>query len=114
MTNVTSMYDEAEQLKDAGKLDEAIAKLSDILQIDPKHVLSHLALAVVYGRVGQHEQAVQHGEQACALEPQESFNFTALSVTYQRAWQGTQRQEYIAKAEEAMAQAHVLQGTQGH
>ncbi len=45
---------------------------------------------------------------ACELEPQDSFNFTALSVTYQRAWAGTQDQQYITKAEDAMAKAQML------
>lgn len=114
MTDVSTLYAESEQLKDDGKLDEAITKLHEVLAIDENHVLSHLALAVLYGRVGQHDKACEHGEKACELEPNEAFNFTAMSVTYQRAWQGTQRQEYIAKAEDAMARAHMLQGTPGH
>jgi tetratricopeptide (TPR) repeat protein len=111
MTDVNALYAEAEQLKDDGRLDEAIEKLGELLSAHPDHVLSHLALAVIYGRVGNHGKAIEHGEQACALEPTEAFNFTALSVTYQRAWQGTQQQEYIAKAEDAMAKAHAIQGT---
>ena len=58
MADITSLYDEAEKLKDDGKLEAAIQKLHDLLEIDPGHVLSHLALAVIYGRVGQHEQAI--------------------------------------------------------
>ena len=82
--------DEAEKLKDAGKLEEAVQKLQQLLEVDRSHVLSHLALAVIYGRLQQHEAAVKHGELACELEPNEPFNFTAMSVTYQRAWAGTQ------------------------
>ena len=111
MTDVNALYAEAEQLKDDGKLDEAIEKLGELLAEQPNHVLSHLALAVIYGRVGNHDKAIEHGEKACQLEPTEAFNFTALSVTYQRAWQGTQQQGYIAKAEDAMAKAHAIQGT---
>ncbi len=110
MATVAEMYNEAEQLKDAGKLDEAIAKLQELLQTDADHTLSHLALAVLYGRVGDHEKAIEHGEKACVLEPEEPFNFTAMSVTYQRAWAGTQNQEYILRAENARDRAHALQG----
>lgn len=113
MSDVSSLYAESEDLKDQGKLDDAIAKLQECLAQDPDHVLSHLALAVIYGRVDQHDKACSHGEKACELEPEEAFNFTALSVTYQRAWQGTQLQAYITKAEDAMAKAHMLQGTGG-
>ena len=104
------LYKEAEKLKDEGKLEEAIAKLNDLLESDDKHVLSHLALAVLYGRVDKHDQAVSHGEKACELDAKDPFNFTAMSVTYQRAWQGTQKQEFIQKAEDAMAKAHLLEG----
>ena len=107
---VTALYKEADQLKAAGDPGGAIAKLNEALAIDPTHVLSHLALAVLCFRVGEFEQSVAHGRKACELDPTDAFNFTALSVTYQRAWQGTQKQEYIQLAEDAMAKAHMLQG----
>ena len=110
MADVVQLYQEADQLKDAGKYDEAIAKLAEAIDLDESHVLSHLALAVLYGRVSQHEKAISHGQRACELEPEDPFNFTALSVTYQRAWAGTQNQAYVHAAEEAMARAHALQG----
>jgi tetratricopeptide (TPR) repeat protein len=111
MSDISTLFAESEDLKDQGKLDEAIAKLHEALAIDDSHVLSHLALAVLYGRVDQHDKACEHGEKACELEPSEAFNYTAMSVTYQRAWQGTQKQEFITKAEDAMAKAHEIQGT---
>ena len=113
MADVNALYAEAEKLKDDQQFEAAIEKLNECLEKDPNHALSHLALAVVYGKVGQHDKACGHGEKACEVEPTEAFNFTALSVTYQRAWAGTQQQEYIAKAEEAMAKAHALEGRPG-
>ena len=110
MAEINELYQEAEKLKDEGKLDESIAKMNEILARDESHVLSHLALAVVYGRVGKHEDAVRHGQRACEFEPTDPFNFTALSVTFQRAWQGTQNQQYVQLAEDAMAKAHSLEG----
>jgi tetratricopeptide (TPR) repeat protein len=109
MADVNAMYNEAEQLKYAGEHQSAIEKLVELLQHDPNHVLSHLALAVLYGKVGQHEEAVEHGRRACEIDPKDPFNFTAMSVTYQRAWQGTQNGQYIQLAEDAMAKAHALQ-----
>ena len=47
MSDVDQLYNDAEQLKDQGKLPEAIQRLNDLLQLDPNHVLSHLALAVL-------------------------------------------------------------------
>jgi tetratricopeptide (TPR) repeat protein len=110
MAEINELYQEAEKLKDEGKLDESIAKLQEILAQDESHVLAHLTLAVVYGRAGKHEEAVRHGQRACEIEPTDPFNFTALSVTYQRAWQGTQNQQYIQLAEDAMAKAHMMEG----
>ena len=110
MSDVNELYKLSEKLKDEGKFDEAIVKLHELLALDEKHTLSHLALAVIYGKIGQHEEAVKHGQRACELEPNEPFNFTAMSVTFQRAWQGTQNQQFIQLAEDAMARAHELQG----
>lgn len=110
MSDINTMYKEAETLRNEGKLEEAISKLNELLQADHGHTLSHLALAVLYGRVNKHEEAVRHGQKACELDPNDPFNFTAMSVTYQRAWAGTQNQQYIQMAEDAMARAHMLEG----
>jgi tetratricopeptide (TPR) repeat protein len=108
MADLTQMYDAANQLKEEGKFDEAIAALNSLLEEAPDYVLAHMALAVLLGKQDQHEQAVQHAVRACEIEPDQAFNFTALSVTYQRAFAGTQNQDYIRLAEEAMAQARAL------
>lgn len=110
MATVEALYDEAEQLKDAGKPQEAIAKLNELLAIDANYSLAHSALAVLLGQVGKHEEAIEHAQRVCELEPHDPFSFTALSVTYQRAFAGTTRQEYIRLAEEAMARSQMLQG----
>lgn len=108
MASAAELYNEAEKLKDDGQYDNAIAKLNEALEADSSHVLSHLALAVLYGKVNQHEKAVQHGQRACELDPSDSFNFTALSVTFQRAYAGTQNSQYIQMAEDAMARSHMM------
>ncbi len=109
MADVTTLYNEADKLKDDGKFDEAVVKLRAILSEDEAYTLAHLALAVVLGRLGQHKEAVEHGRRACELEPTEPFNFTALSVTCQRAFAGTQEHSYIGMAEDAMAKAAAMQ-----
>ena len=109
MTDVHAKYNEVEKLIDDEKFEDAVAGLTEIVEVDDSFVLAHLALARVYTKTGQHDLAIVHGEKACELEPQDPFNFTAMSVTYQRAWAGTQNQEFIAKAEEAMAKAQMLQ-----
>jgi tetratricopeptide (TPR) repeat protein len=114
MPTIDELYREAETLKDAGQLDEAIAKCGEILTQDAGHVLTHLTMAVMLGRVGKHEQAVQHAEKAIQLDPNDAFNFTALSVTYQRAFAGTGNHAYIRMAEDARDRAQSLQGGHRH
>jgi Flp pilus assembly protein TadD len=97
------IYDEADRLKDQGKLEEAIAKLNEALQVDPNYALAHSALAVVYGRLGTHDEAIRHGLKVCELEPNDPFSYTAMSVTYVRAGK-------IPEAEDAKARAAMLQG----
>ncbi len=109
MADVHAMYDDADNLKDQGQYQDAIAKYLEILTIDDHFTLAHLALSVVYGKLGDHASAIKHGKIACELDAKDPFSFTALSVTYQRAYAGTGNREYIHLAEDAMATAHALQ-----
>jgi tetratricopeptide (TPR) repeat protein len=110
MSTAHELYAEAEKLKDAGQLPEAVAKLNEALAVDEGHVLSHLALAVLLGKLGQHEEGVKHAERAVQLEPNDTYNFTMLSVVYQRAWAATQDPRYIQLAEEAKARGSMMGG----
>lgn len=109
MSDIHSRYNAVEKLIDEERFPEAIEGLQQIVADDETFVLGHLALARVFTKTGQHLEAIRHGERACELEPTDPFNFTALSVTYQRAWAGTQEREFITKAEDAMARARNLQ-----
>jgi tetratricopeptide (TPR) repeat protein len=109
MAEVDELYAQGEKLKDEGQYAESAAKFEEVLHLNEQMALAHFALAVVYGKLGEHEQAVQHGERGCALEPDDPFSYTALSVTYQRAFAGTRDPRYIQLAEEAMGRAHMLQ-----
>ena len=110
MPTTTELYNEHEQLKTAGQLQEAIGKLTEALELDENFVMGHLGLAVLYGKVGMHDKAVFHAQTACTLEPNEPFNYTAMSLTMQRAFAGTGDRKYIQMAEDAMARSHQLQG----
>ncbi|HWB11839.1 MAG TPA: scaffolding protein [Pirellulales bacterium] len=96
------LYSEAERLKDSGDLEGAAKKLAELLVQDPQFALAHSALAVIYGRLRRHDDAIEHALKVCELEPKDTFSFTALSVTYQRAGR-------IPEAEEAMARARMMQ-----
>ncbi len=106
---ITDRYNEAEKLKDNGRTDEAIAILESILQEDSGHILSHLTLGRIYTLTGKFDLAIEHGKKACELEPNEPFNFTALSLTYQRTFAGTGDHQFIQLAEDAMAESRRLE-----
>lgn len=103
MPTIDEMYDEADRLKVSGNYADAAAKLQEIVGQDPAYSLAHSALAVVLGKLGRHEEAIQHGLKVTELEPNDAFSFTALSVTYVRAGR-------IMEAEDAKAKAAMLQG----
>ena len=86
--------------KSDGKNEEAIAKLIEALEKDESFVRAHLALSVLYHKLADYEKSVAHAERAVELEPNDAFNVAALSVTYQRAFEGTRDPIYIQKAEE--------------
>jgi tetratricopeptide (TPR) repeat protein len=102
------LYDEADKLKAEGRLDEAAEKLQQVLAIDEGYGLAHSALAVVLQRLGRHDEAIKHAVRVTELEPNDPFSFTALSVTYQRAFAGTNQMGYIRLAEEAMERSRQL------
>lgn len=103
MPTNNELYNEAERLKEAGNLVDAAAKLEELVAQDGHYALAHSALAVIYGRLGRHDDAIRHGLAVCQLEPSDPFSFTAMSVTYQRAGR-------IPEAEEAMFRARTMQG----
>ena len=109
MPDPIALYDQADKLKDEGKIEDSAAKLKEALAADPSYALAHSALAVVLQKLGKHEEAIEHARRACELEPNDPFSFTALSVTYQRAFAGTNNQQYIRMAEDAMEQSRMLQ-----
>jgi Flp pilus assembly protein TadD len=103
MATPDEMYDEAVALKEQNQLDAAIAKLTEILAIDPNHVLAHSALGVNLQKVGRLDEAIQHAVRVTELEPDDPFSFTQLSVIYQRCGR-------IPEAETAMYKARAMSG----
>jgi len=110
MATSHEMYDEADRLKDEGKMDEAVAKFQEIVEQDDAFVLAHAALAVVLGKLNRHEDAIVHAKRVCDLEPNDAFSHTQLSVVCQRAFAGTDNHQYIQDAEDAMARSRMIQG----
>lgn len=100
------MYDAAIRLRDTGDLAGAVAKLEEIERLDPQHVLTHSALAVMMQKLGRPDDAIRHALKVTELDPNDAFSFTQLSVIYQRCGR-------ILEAEDAMARARMMQMAQG-
>jgi len=97
-----ALYDEAIELQQRGDLDAAVGKLHELLKQDASYALAHAALSVFYSRAEKHDEAIEHAEKVCELEPDDPFSFIAMSLLYQKAGQ-------IGEAERAMMQARQAQ-----
>lgn len=102
MPDNEALYDEAIRLKDEGNVEQAIAKMQELVAADDTYALAHSALAKMLTDTGNHPEAIKHALRVAELEPNDPFSFTALSVTYQRGG-------FIPEAEDAMAKARMVQ-----
>ena len=101
MPDAQELFKAGKELMGAGKQEEAVVKLKEALEADPKHILSHLTLCRLLSNLGQHDDAIVHGEKACELDPNDQINFPVLSVTYQKALAATGEMRYMDLAERA-------------
>jgi len=97
------MYDDATKLKEAGDLEGATEALLKILEVDNDHLHTNMALGVYLQKLGRLDESIKYAVRVTEIQPEDPFSFTQLSVIYQRCGR-------IPEAEDAMAQAHVLQG----
>jgi tetratricopeptide (TPR) repeat protein len=98
MSTADQLYDEAIDLQQAGKLDEAVSRLEALIVLFPDYALAHAGLSVFYGKLGRHDEAVEHARKVCELDSEDPFSYMSLSLICQRAG-------LIPEAEEAMNEA---------
>ena len=101
MPSKEQLYDEAIELQQQGQLDEAIGKLEQLVAAEPAYALAHAALAVFKGDLERHDEAVEHAQKVCELEPQDPFGFVALSLICQKAGQIEQAEQAMIAAQHA-------------
>lgn len=106
MATVDERYDEAIDLQQAGKLEEAIGKLEGLVADSPDYALGHSALAAFYGQMGRNDEALEQARKVCELEPDDPFSYIALSLLAQRAGQLPVAEEALATAAEKQWAAH--------
>ena len=98
MPTVDQLYDEAIDLQQAGKLEEAVSALERLLVEHPDYALAHSAMGVFYGKLNRPDEAAEHARRVCELEPDDPFSYMALSLICQRAGR-------IPEAEQALGMA---------
>jgi tetratricopeptide (TPR) repeat protein len=101
MPTADELCNQADQLKEEGKLDEAVVKYQEALAMEPDNVLGHLALSVLLTKMTRHDEAIKHAYRATELEPNDAFGYSSLSITLQRAGK-------FLEAEDALARAKML------
>jgi Flp pilus assembly protein TadD len=102
MTNFDEMYDAAIAVQQTGDIEGAIAKLQQLVAENADYPLAHAALSVFYGKQKRYDEAIQHAEKVCQLEPEDPFSFVAMSLICQQAGR-------IGDAERALMQARQAQ-----
>jgi tetratricopeptide (TPR) repeat protein len=108
LATIKELYNEAEDLRDAGNYEDAIKKCDEILAIDDSYAMAHLALAHIYSGLGKAEDSVRHGERALALDSDDAQTYRVMSIVYRKAYESTQDMSFIQKAEDAMARANMM------
>jgi Flp pilus assembly protein TadD len=102
MPTSVETYDQAIELQQSGKLEEAVGRLHELLEQDPAYALAHSALSVFYQKMDRNDEAIEHGRRACELQPHDPFSYVALSMICQKA-------DRIPEAEQALMQARQAQ-----
>ena len=110
MPTADQLYAEAIELQQADKLEEAVAKLENILVANPDYALAHAALGVFYGKLGRPDDAVEHAKRVCELEPEDPFSFMAMSLICQRSGRIPEAEEALGKAMEKQWAAQRVNG----
>ncbi len=100
MSSAEQMYDEAVELKEAGKLEAAVGKLEELVDQYPDYALGHAGLGVYCGKLDRHEEAVGHAQKVCDLEPDDPFSHMALSIVCQKAGKVPEAEQAMNKAME--------------
>lgn len=85
MASVQQRYDQAIKLQEAGKLEEAVGQLEVLASEAPDYALAQAGLSAFYSKMDRHDQAIEHAQKVCELEPEDPFSFMAMSLICQKA-----------------------------
>ncbi|MDO5553312.1 MAG: hypothetical protein Q4G68_06085 [Planctomycetia bacterium] len=100
-------YDECIQLKNNGELDKAVEELTQLTKTYPNYALAHLALSVLYHKLGNDDKSLAAVARACELETDNPFYYTAFSAMAIKSGDRAKAEEALMKAQEARLAAYL-------
>ena len=92
-------YDEAIALKEKGDVLQAVEILEKLCVDFPDYALPHAALSMIYCRLDQFQQSLDHAEMVCELEPEDPFSFVAMSALAIKCGNHAAAEEALQKAQ---------------
>ncbi len=102
MPTKEEIYDKGVALQQEGKLEEAVGELQGLTEEHPDYALAHAALSVFYSKLEKYDEAIEHAQKVCELEPHDAFSFVAMSLICQKGGR-------LQEAERALMQARMAQ-----
>lgn len=104
-------YDEAIALKEKGDVLKAVEILEGLCRDFPDYALPHAALSMIYCRLDQFAESLNHAEMVCELEPEDPFSFVAMSALAIKSGDHAAAEEALQKAQLAQLRYFHSQAT---
>jgi tetratricopeptide (TPR) repeat protein len=101
MADKYDLYDQAVDLVAEGKVEEAVTRYREAIDLDADFADGWQGLALALNDLGRHEDAIAAAKKLCELTPDDVLAHTTLSRIYQTA-------NMVPEAEAAGAQARIL------
>jgi tetratricopeptide (TPR) repeat protein len=98
MATLDELFEEAEGHVALGELEEASASYRKATELDPQSFDAWHALGMVLMKLQRYPEAIEAGQRAVALKPNEQMGYTSLSLAYVRNGQIKEAEEMGAKA----------------
>ena len=106
-TTALERYDACVDLQRVGAVAQSMEMLQKMTIDFPDFSLTYNALAALYKKTNDMEAAIDHMEKYCALEPDDYFGFSVLSVYCIAAGRRVQAEEALGRANELRFKAQL-------
>ena len=108
--SATSLLQRGAALEQVGRVEDAIAATEEAARLDPKLVLAHINLIILYGRMGNVQKAEEHCRAVLALNPEQfpkaHYDYGVLLMQHGRDREAVEVFRRSIHADPAYAEAH--------